>query len=61
MPRTYYEYLAAQDKWRIEHGLRIASFPYPPRNSIVYTRQSTNTFWEDRRTQAAQNLPFETL
>ena len=61
MPRTYYEYLAAQDKWRIEHELRIASFPYPPRNSIVYTRQSTNTFWEDRRTQAAQNLPFETL
>lgn len=61
MSRTLYEYLEARDRWRIEHGLRIASFPYPSRDSIVYTRQSNNDFWERRRTQTAQKLPFETL
>ena len=52
MSRTYYEYLKARDQWRINHDLKIGSFPYPERNSIVYLRESTNDFWERRREAA---------
>lgn len=61
MSRTYYEFLKAQDKWRIEHDLKVGSFPYPQRNSIVYLRESNNDFWERRREVAQEQLPFSTL
>lgn len=61
MSRTYYEYLKARDQWRINHDLKIGSFPYPERNSIVYLRESTNDFWERRREAAQAQLPFATL
>ena len=61
MSRSYYEYLKARDQWRIEHNLKIASFPYPQKDSIVYIRPSNNDFWERRRLTAETSLPFDTL
>ena len=61
MSRTYYEWLHARDAWRSEHNLRISSFPFPDRNSIVYERESNNTFWEIRRSDTAALIPHTTL
>lgn len=61
MSRTYYEWLDARDAWRRAHALKISSFPYPDKNSIVYARASTNDFWERRRAHAEANVPFESF
>lgn len=61
MSRTYYEFLKAQDDYRIEHNLKVSSFPYPPKESIIYTRESTQSFWERRRTTTASQIPLSTL
>ena len=61
MSRTYYEWMAAKQKWHLEQGLRVASIPYPHESieyPIVYTRQSTEDFWERRRSAAEELIPY---
>lgn len=61
MSRTYYEWMAAKQKWHLEQGLRVASIPYPHESieyPVVYTRQSTNDFWERRRSAAEELIPY---
>lgn len=61
MSRTLDEWLQARDDWRRAYNLKISSFPYPDKNSIVYERASNNDFWERRRIHAAANVPFESF
>lgn len=61
MSRSYYEYLKARDAWRVQHNLRVSSFPNPPEDSIVYTRESTEDFWERRRKRTQDLIPQQTL
>ena len=56
MSRSYYEWRAARDQWRVDQGLRLESLPYPDENSIVYQRDSTNPFWENRRKYARSQI-----
>ena len=61
MSRSSYEWLRARDEWRVQHALRVSSFPDPPRESIVYERESTNDFWERRRSRTQDLIPQSTL
>ena len=36
---------------------RIANIPYPSNDSVVYSRKSTNAFWENRRAHALSTIP----
>ena len=61
MSRTYYEWMAAKQKWHLEQSLRVASIPYPHESieyPVVYTRQSTEDFWERRRSAAEELIPY---
>ena len=55
--RTYYQWMAAKREWLKNQGERVAQIPYPGRDSVVYTRESTNPFWQKRRQRAFDAIP----
>ena len=60
MSRTYYEWMKAKRQWHIDQGYRIEHIPYPHESieyPVVYTRKSTNDFWENRRDAAEKLTP----
>lgn len=60
MSRSYYEWMAAKRQWWNSQAGAIASIPYPSESipyPIIYKRESTNPYWERRRTNAADLIP----
>lgn len=61
MSRTYYEWRDAKNAWLIAQHKRVASIPYPTKDSVVYQRESNNPFWEHRREHAESLIPLTAL
>lgn len=60
MSRSYYEWIEAKRQWWNKQAGAIASIPYPSESityPVVYKRESTNPYWERRRSDAADLIP----